>query len=1667
MRCAICRLGSWLLFLLCGFTRLVMGVRRSPSSSLEPHRRLCFSVPRATGMPIPSAMRRSTRLTRQATKSDAAPQLVRLTGRQDVPLEESIRSSRTFTEMLSRLSSVRSDVSSASSLPSGLSFAELLAVLSNTARFFRMKRGGTNLPLPAERKTFAGFLASLMRELHSSAKTSLDGRVKVDDAVSAVYDVGTLAPEVERDKAAQKDASNLMLLLSGHLYKQRDSPGVMKAIDTLDGFARCLSFFKAPEDHLKRLLGDTKSDLASLKSVGKAIVLLKAVKQLVPVKSRLWPFLTQWLYSFVGGFAMRISELSSIQLVDMVKTIAQLRVRVDESSAPSPEAFREAQSFMRNVEIDARQRIERDEIDPERMCSLIWAFAHLRIQDNDPLFSSVFQQSIAKKVKRLKPGAVGNLVFAGSVFGLCDDDSAEGPSLPDVIEETIRERALEFQNAKTLMDRLGQWRERASRRRLGASKAARATSLDELAALAESLLAKNETSAAYAAALSSLLLRVAKVSPVSGGVDVTAPQVSPQPADEDEDLEEVMPDEGEGDEEELDDSFVDEAEGQPSGELLGSDADPRLPSTHPFRRCEAFQSVFDRLCGVLQDSPSVLDSQGLSNVVWSAGTLKVASPALFAVLKAAILPRLGSSAGAEKMQPFGSTGLTQIVFGLSLLKNQDPELLVPLLSECEDHVDEFQPYELSQVLTAMALLNTALDESQQGAMSPLRESILQTSRAVVDQLRGSLRALTARQLAFMIWSLGQLRQRSRPLHAGQVYDWVFLNNLCYELRNKLDSLVDKEFPLVLDGFASLRWTDEHVLEGITGEVAKLSSRFTPPQLIMLSGAVVKLGITDKRLNEALAASVEGVIDSFHSDTFIPWLLQWFDEGKHGSPEMRMRRMSRRLSQAGSHSSLMRVISKEFGGVDHLPAALMGIVLKRLLELDLCHQEVEERLDEASIRCVERESASVRETLAAKVAGIADVLRQDTAIPMRGTLDLVDSVYRVTKAYPASDDTPAGSLAHTADCLLPLLKQHLQERLGSADLLVGRSDTHPSPHHLSDEAFKQTAKVCSSLSWTDRGLVDPASDALLRRLEMWRLGVREPMSLDTLQRVVGWLSWAQMAPSRLQPKGEAEEHGLTDSRIRGLVEALSQVTWHMVVERSALDEVLRFGRALAPLLVAHDEADSRDDETRASQMSLAFCQRILPSVRLLTKEKDGRALGRLLAVASRRTPDVIQFAVNETLAMLEGRDMGTVSFKGRARASRAFSGLVDGLLTRPEVGETFMQALMQAAQDRLPSLLFDSLINLILATERVFGWQSHRYLLAERRVRDLVQQCLREAVMRGPGLSRHETLKLLTTFSQLGMCFDDYTRYALDELEPSLPSMPPKALASLASCMGQLGLTEDPYASFFQKIAFVATSRASEFTRPQEVSIISRALSIAGVYDEEWFAHALSLNWTAALPHTLLRMRAACVGYLLEGRQAGRATVDDEEISDTLLAIATSQGAFMDVSSPSPVSRSQQDLYFRLAHIFEAMSPVLPSARRSGKNSPGLPMRWEVFQEHHTDFNLTLIDVAIVGTPVGGRGDVPLVKVAVELDGPHHFVELLGSSPVPLARVNGYTQLKTRLLSAMGWRVVRVPWWEAATLASQHAGDAYLLSRVEAAIGPFVFVPVDVESKDSLEAVASV
>ena len=88
-------------------------------------------------------------------------------------------------------------------------------------------------------------------------------------------------------------------------------------------------------------------------------------------------------------------------------------------------------------------------------------------------------------------------------------------------------------------------------------------------------------------------------------------------------------------------------------------------------------------------------------------------------------------------------------------------------------------------------------------------------------------------------------------------------------------------------------------------------------------------------------------------------------------------------------------------------------------------------------------------------------------------------------------------------------------------------------------------------------------------------------------------------------------------------------------------------------------------------------------------------------------------------------------------------------------------------------------------------------------------------------------------------------------------------------------------------------------------------------------------------------------------------------------------------------------------------------------------RWEHKEEVAVDDALGRLDMACTTQRVG-----------VEFDGPYHFHRCEESGDV---FANGATQWKSRMLDALGWRLVRISYteWSAAIEGGRHERDAFL------------------------------
>jgi hypothetical protein len=74
-----------------------------------------------------------------------------------------------------------------------------------------------------------------------------------------------------------------------------------------------------------------------------------------------------------------------------------------------------------------------------------------------------------------------------------------------------------------------------------------------------------------------------------------------------------------------------------------------------------------------------------------------------------------------------------------------------------------------------------------------------------------------------------------------------------------------------------------------------------------------------------------------------------------------------------------------------------------------------------------------------------------------------------------------------------------------------------------------------------------------------------------------------------------------------------------------------------------------------------------------------------------------------------------------------------------------------------------------------------------------------------------------------------------------------------------------------------------------------------------------------------------------------------------------------------------------------------------------------------------------------------LKIAVEADGPTHYVDDCALGNERWKRANGATVMKHRHLGMLGYAVVSLPFWEWGVLLDDEAKRAYLLLKLAAAV----------------------
>ena len=225
----------------------------------------------------------------------------------------------------------------------------------------------------------------------------------------------------------------------------------------------------------------------------------------------------------------------------------------------------------------------------------------------------------------------------------------------------------------------------------------------------------------------------------------------------------------------------------------------------------------------------------------------------------------------------------------------------------------------------------------------------------------------------------------------------------------------------------------------------------------------------------------------------------------------------------------------------------------------------------------------------------------------------------------------------------------------------------------------------------------------------------------------------------------------------------------------------------------------------------------------------------------------------------------------------------------------------------------------------------------------------------------------------------------------------QALANTVHGWAKLGL---PGSGVFEAVADKAGPLLGQFT-PQAIANTVWAFATAGV----------------AAPAVFKALFGAAFAMPVERFTTGNLT----QLWQAVLFV---RHEAPDASIPVPDAALEARLRSAMADSGERPSDsqraVSAALRRIG---------WAHEFEHRTAEGLSL-DMAQPGN-----------KVCVEFDGPSHFLTT-AQSPQQSLVPDGSTQFSTRLLRALGWTVVRVPFWEWDPLwHNEPAQDAYLRAKL--------------------------
>jgi very-short-patch-repair endonuclease len=94
-----------------------------------------------------------------------------------------------------------------------------------------------------------------------------------------------------------------------------------------------------------------------------------------------------------------------------------------------------------------------------------------------------------------------------------------------------------------------------------------------------------------------------------------------------------------------------------------------------------------------------------------------------------------------------------------------------------------------------------------------------------------------------------------------------------------------------------------------------------------------------------------------------------------------------------------------------------------------------------------------------------------------------------------------------------------------------------------------------------------------------------------------------------------------------------------------------------------------------------------------------------------------------------------------------------------------------------------------------------------------------------------------------------------------------------------------------------------------------------------------------------------------------------------------------------------------------------------------------------NFSIDIAAVTAAGVRLAVEADGPHHFVSVEVDGPNHFVSPDNRRPTQY-RVEGPTQYRNRALAARGYTVISIPYWEWAKQKGGEARLAYLQRKLQ-------------------------